>query len=75
MSQPLWLSLPLPWLLSSEAGAGHRAKFRLQTAKQPVTGSLVAMQDTRLTVPCKSHFPISIAASAAPMKMAKHDPS
>lgn len=59
---PCDFRFPLPWLLSCEAGAGHRAKFRLQTAKQPVTGSLVAMHGRDITapgmvacpVPCKS---------------------
>lgn len=49
---PCGFHFPLPWLLSGEAGAGHRARFRPQAAKQPVTGSLVAMWDRSLTVPC-----------------------
>lgn len=49
---PCGFHFPLPWLLSGEAGAGHRAQFRPQAANQPVTGSLVAMRDRSLTVPC-----------------------
>lgn len=88
---PCGFHFPLPWLLSSEAGDGHRAKFRLQTAKQPVTGSLVAMQGRSFTVPCMAACPVpckSLTSGRAPppphlhcclccccCKNTKHDPS